>query len=91
LQPAQTLQGLDKIINEDGNDRVKQWVYGASGQNTIQGITLARLMNSRFEQIVSDLEAADVTWNKERRKDEHGITPWQKYIKYLRDEVKPIV
>jgi hypothetical protein len=91
LQTAQTLQGLDHIINEDGNDRVKKWVYGASGQNTIQGITLARLMNSRFEQIVSDLEAADVSWNKERRKDEHGITPWQKYIKYLRDEVKPIV
>lgn len=91
LQPARTLQGLDSIINEDGNARVKDWVYDMSGQSAMQGITLARLMNPRFEQIVSDLEAADVTWNKDRRKDEQGITPWQKYIKYLREEVKPIV
>jgi hypothetical protein len=91
LQPAQTLKGLDSIINVDGNERVKSSVYNASGQLAMQGITLARLINPKFELIVSDLDAVDVYWNRESCKDEHGITPWQKYIKYLREEVKPIV
>ena len=79
------LAGLDKVINCEDNVFSKclhDYIYMP------QCLVLARLANNdNFEQLVLKLSGA----KKWRVNKEFKETEWPRLVKYLREEVKPLV
>jgi len=83
---AWTIDGLDKLLNGDADPRYRDYFHNFVYKP--QCIIVARLAGSpRFESLVDEL-GVETGWygNAMVWKEE-----WPKLVKYLREEVKPIV
>ncbi|MBH1971950.1 hypothetical protein FK216_11190 [Moraxellaceae bacterium AER2_44_116] len=87
LAIAENMKDLDRLLNSDINDRFK-WIIQGCGIYTPRCLIVARLANNpHFEELAMSL----ATPRAPAANRTSLPTEWPKLVKYLREEVQPIV
>jgi hypothetical protein len=87
LDCLQNLSSVDRMLNGEPNERLPERSYNKEF-HAPQRLIVARLVdNPKFEELVTEFEGySSFSGNEKARASE-----WPKLVKYLREEVQPIV